>query len=71
MNRNLLWGGLAILALVALAAYSAWPLDEKINLGLDLRGGTHLVLQVETADAVRSELNKDMDRLVRPSEEDL
>jgi preprotein translocase subunit SecD len=70
MNRSLLIRGLVIAALAALAAFSAWPLDESINLGLDLRGGMHLVLQVETADAVRSELTKDMDRLVRLAEDD-
>ena len=31
---------------------------EKIRLGLDLRGGTHLVLQVVTEDAIRSETDR-------------
>ena len=29
-----------------------WPLGEKIKLGLDLKGGIHLVLQVMTDDAL-------------------
>jgi len=70
VNRSLLYRGLLVLALVVLAAFAAWPLDEKINLGLDLRGGMHLVLRVETEDAVRSELTKDMDRLIRLAEEE-
>ena len=65
MNRNLLWRGLLILAVVALALFSAYPLKEKLNLGLDLQGGIHLVLQVEVEDAVRSETTKDMDRLLQ------
>jgi preprotein translocase subunit SecD len=70
VNRSLLYRGLAILALVALAVYSAWPLDEKIRLGLDLRGGMHLVLQVKTEDAVRAELDQDQDRLLRFAEKE-
>src|SRR3972149_10377658 len=31
---------------------------EKINLGLDLRGGMHLLLEVETQKAVESALDK-------------
>ncbi len=65
MNRSLMWKGLLIAAVAAAAAFSAWPLDETINLGLDLRGGVHLVLKVETEDALRSEANKDLDRLLQ------
>ncbi len=64
MNRRLLWRGLLILAVAALAALAAYPPEEKINLGLDLRGGIHLVLEVETEDAVRAETDQDMERLV-------
>jgi preprotein translocase subunit SecD len=31
-----------------------WPLGEKIKLGLDLKGGIHLVLQVMTDDALNA-----------------
>jgi preprotein translocase subunit SecD len=31
-----------------------WPLNEKIKLGLDLKGGIHLVLQVVTDDALNA-----------------
>ncbi len=65
MNRNLMWKGILILAVVALAGFSAWPLDETINLGLDLRGGVHLVLRVEVDDALSSETDKDLGRLVQ------
>ena len=64
MNRSLLWRGAIIVAVVVLAVFAAHPLAEKLKLGLDLRGGIHLVLQVEVEDAARSETAKDMDRLL-------
>jgi preprotein translocase subunit SecD len=45
-------------------------LEEKIKLGLDLRGGMHLVLRVETEDAIDSEVDKDMNRLVEQAREE-
>ncbi|HRB13234.1 MAG TPA: hypothetical protein PKU70_09495, partial [Vicinamibacteria bacterium] len=33
---------------------SMWPLEDKIKLGLDLRGGMHLILEVVTDDALRA-----------------
>ena len=33
---------------------SMWPLQEKIRLGLDLKGGMHLVLRVSTDDALKA-----------------
>ena len=65
MKRSLLWKGILILGIAALALYSALPLEDNINLGLDLRGGVHLVLRVQTEDALRSEGNKDLDRLLQ------
>jgi preprotein translocase subunit SecD len=65
MSRALLWKGLLIAAIVVIFAWSAYPLGEKLNLGLDLQGGIHLVLQVQSEDAVRSETTKDMDRLLQ------
>jgi len=44
-----------IAALVALSLWAVYPPAEKINLGLDLRGGLQLVLRVRTADALRQE----------------
>ena len=59
-----------IAAIVALFAWSAYPLEDELNLGLDLQGGIHLVLQVQSDDAVRSETTKDMDRLLQELNED-
>ena len=61
MNKSLLWRGVLIVAAVAVAFASAYPLDETINRGLDLRGGIHLVLQVEVTDALRSETDRDIE----------
>ncbi len=63
MNRSLMWRGFLILAVVALAVFYVVPPEERINLGLDLRGGMHLVLQVQTEDALRAETDGDMERL--------
>src|SRR5688572_8035173 len=63
MNKGLVWRGVLILAAVALSLISLIPLKEKIKLGLDLRGGMHLTLKVNTDDALRSEVDKDMERL--------
>jgi len=37
--------------------------QEKINLGLDLQGGMHLVLEVDVDKAVETDLDRDMDDL--------
>jgi len=65
VNQSLIWRGAVIVLIVVVALLSALPLEEKINLGLDLQGGIHLVLRVQTEDALRSETNKDMDRLLQ------
>src|SRR6185436_20794367 len=65
MKGSLLWRGLLILASIVIAVVLAYPLDEKIHLGLDLKGGMHLVLQVQTEDALRAETDSDMERLVQ------
>jgi len=65
MNKGLLTRGVFILAITLLSIWAAYPLKEKLNLGLDLQGGIHLVLKVETQDAVRAETDKDMEVLRR------
>jgi len=53
-----------IVVVVGLALLSLYPPEERINLGLDLRGGIHLVLQVKTDDAVKAELDDAAQRLL-------
>ena len=55
MHRNLQWKLLAIVAVTALAAWGVYPPGDQIRLGLDLSGGAHLVLRVETSDALQVE----------------
>ncbi len=38
-------------------------LSDNIALGLDLKGGTHLILQVQVQDALKSEADQTIDRL--------
>ena len=59
-----MWRVIVIVAVVAAAAWSLWPPSEKIHWGLDLQGGVHLVLQVQTDDAVKAELDDSAQRLV-------
>jgi preprotein translocase subunit SecD len=41
-------------AFLLACAVAIWPVGEKIKLGLDLKGGIHLVLQVVTDDALNA-----------------
>ncbi len=50
MNRKIIYRLIFILGLVGFFAYYAFPLDKRINLGLDLKGGMHLLLKVDTED---------------------
>ncbi len=52
MQRNLQWKLLGIVAVTALAVWGVYPPADQIRLGLDLKGGAHLVLRVETDDAL-------------------
>lgn len=70
MKPNLLWRGLVILASIVAAIAAAYPPQKKINLGLDLQGGMHLVLQVHTEDALRAETDGDMARLAQQVKDD-
>ena len=49
MPSNLQWRVPVVLAALALSAWYAFPLSKRISLGLDLQGGMHLVLRVDTA----------------------
>ena len=55
MKQNLQWKLLGIVAVTALAVWGVYPPGEQIRLGLDLSGGAHLVLRVETSDALQVE----------------
>src|SRR3974377_114417 len=65
MNKTLLWKAVLILAVLVVFLFGIFGIPEnftgsglvaamrkKIHLGLDLKGGTHLILQVQVNDAV-------------------
>src|SRR5580765_2923504 len=40
-----------------------WLQEKQLKLGLDLKGGVHLVLRVQTDDALRLVTEQEMERL--------
>src|SRR5437867_2048595 len=75
---TLRWKLIAILVvLVAFSAVGVYPIvaarygvhspallmEKQLKLGLDLKGGVHLVLRVQTDDALRLETEQEMERL--------
>jgi preprotein translocase subunit SecD len=63
MSKNLRWKLLIILAVLGLSIWSFTPPRDKVRLGLDLKGGVHLVMRVQTEDALRVETETTADRL--------
>ncbi|MPZ16804.1 MAG: protein translocase subunit SecD [Luteitalea sp.] len=63
MWKTLRWKVLIILAVTALAVWAFYPPSQKVKLGLDLRGGVHLVLRVQTDDALRLETQQTAEQL--------
>jgi preprotein translocase subunit SecD len=63
MQRKLMWRWALIGVITAAAVYFMVPPAKRIHLGLDLRGGIHLVLRVNTGDAVRAEVDDAMERV--------
>jgi preprotein translocase subunit SecD len=69
MNSNLKWKAFTVAAVVLLCIYGLFGLpdfpksfsmlkqnfSQRIRLGLDLQGGTHLILQVQVNEALRQE----------------
>src|SRR5437762_11066129 len=67
-NRLLIVLGVTLLSVWRVAAFpgvvpSIAHVKENIRLGLDLRGGTHLVLQVVTDDAIRAETDQSIETM--------
>jgi preprotein translocase subunit SecD len=63
VNKNLRWKFIVILGVVALSVWSFYPPSQKVNLGLDLRGGVHMVMRVQTDAALRIEGETTVERL--------
>jgi preprotein translocase subunit SecD len=69
MQKNLKWKLLTILAFMVICVLLfVWPeadspLLSRIKLGLDLKGGMHLVLEVKTDEAINQELSQYAERI--------
>jgi len=63
MAKNLRWKLLTIALVVVAAAFAVYPPEDRIRLGLDLRGGVHMVLQVQTDDALLVESETSAEQL--------
>ena len=74
MTSNLKWKVVSILVVVLISVYgiigapTSWTavkqnFIDRIKLGLDLQGGTHLILQVQTQEAVSLENDQVLDHL--------
>ena len=55
MSTNLRWKLISIVVITGLAVWAIYPPGERIRLGLDLKGGVHMVLRVQTDDALQVE----------------
>jgi len=47
MSKSIKTKLLSILAVIAVSLYCTFPMERHVNLGLDLKGGMHLILQVD------------------------
>jgi preprotein translocase subunit SecD len=63
LKGDLKWKIPLIAIVVLFSLWYLFPLSEAIKLGLDLQGGIHLVLEVQTDEVVKDELVLVKDRL--------
>src|SRR3954470_8497809 len=74
MKTNLTWRVVVIVATILICAYGIIGIpksgaelkdnfSKNIRLGLDLKGGTHLVMQVQVQDAVKGDAEQTAERL--------
>ncbi|HXG58471.1 MAG TPA: protein translocase subunit SecD [Thermoanaerobaculia bacterium] len=66
MTRNLMWKVVLIVAVLVIFTVALIPTKtnpEPIRRGLDLKGGTHLIMRVNVGDAIRLETDQAMESL--------
>ena len=63
MKRNLQYRLMLILVVLLGSIVLFYPPSQKIKLGLDLKGGIHLVLQVVTSDALEAKVDQLRERI--------
>ena len=56
--RGVSWRAGLIAIVIVVSAFYLIPPEERINLGLDLQGGIHLVLEVQSEKAVESKMSR-------------
>jgi len=56
-SKALLWKFVFIGVVIAASIFASYPPEDKINLGLDLQGGLHILLKVDTESAVKYEMD--------------
>lgn len=61
MNLKLRWAFIAIV--IGWTLFSMFPLNQKLKLGLDLQGGMHVVLGVDTDKAVEAKVENMVNQL--------
>ena len=62
MKKGLQWKVIFVVAVLSVAIFLAYPPKDKIHLGLDLKGGIHLLLLVKTEDAINMETDQEISR---------
>jgi preprotein translocase subunit SecD len=63
MTKNIRLRVLIIAVVIGVSIYGFMPPDKKVKLGLDLKGGVHMVLRVRTDDAVKLQTDLTAERL--------
>jgi len=63
MMKNMQWRLGLIAIVIGLSVWAFYPPESKVKLGLDLKGGVHLVLRVKTDDALKVETDTTVERL--------
>jgi len=59
MSKNpLVWKFILIAVVIGVAIMFTFPPKDRINLGLDLKGGAHYLMQVETDTAIKFEMDR-------------
>ncbi len=66
--KNLRTRVLIVVAVLGFALWAIIPPAQKIKLGLDLKGGAHMVLRVQTDDALRLDTETTMEQLREAAE---
>jgi preprotein translocase subunit SecD len=69
-QSSLFWKIILILVVVGLAALFSYPPKDRVNLGLDLRGGAHILMQIEPDSAVENELSLAQSRIAARLKDD-